>query len=84
MAVHEYSLPFLIETLEYLANHECLRKFRASEILPEKVEVGDTCVIEYLAIVGEANFVIDAVAAKGMFTRLLQIHDASYIHTEAE
>ena len=84
MTVNKNPFPFLVKALQDLADHECLLNLGAREVLPEKVEVGDTCVIEYLTIVREANFVIDTVATKGMFSRLLQIHDAPYIKTETE
>ena len=72
MAVNKNSLSFfLYEVLHLLAYHQDLLGIRSLQVLPVVVKVCDFFVVEAFRVVWKPNLVIDAVATRWMFSRLL-------------
>ena len=72
----------LIETTHILHDHQHLFIFRASQVLPVPIERCDSVRLELLGVVTEADFIIDAISAKRVLARLLQVDNHSNVERE--
>lgn len=72
MAVNKNSLSFFLYiVLHLLAYHQDLLGIRSLQVLPVVIKVCNFFVVEAFRIVWKPNLVIDPIAARWMFTRLL-------------